>query len=206
MELSEFSSAQVQQRGNQLLVSHGDDKSLLVTFYMESVRQGAESEKAGRNIFKDEPFIWIRFAGDKTREIKRRVDLRGKNGQPPDPERFPRQWAAFQNSQAEVHEGTPLEEWGPIAKSEALNYKGLNIHTVEQLASVGDHLLHNLGHGARELRDKAIAWLRASTDSSETLRLQAENDRLREDLEALKQQVAELAQKKRGRPPKGEAE
>lgn len=184
----EFATAQVEKRGSQLFVKHGGDEDLIATFVMESVRLGAESEKAGRNIYRDVPFLWIRFPGDRTREVKRKASDADKA-------RFPRQWAAFQNQQTEAHEGTPIEDWGPISKSLALTYKGLNIHTVENLAAVGDHLLKNLGHGAREIRDKARAWLKSAEGSAELLSLKSENDSLRSDIEMLKQQIAELGKK-----------
>lgn len=204
MDTQEFASATVAGKGNRLTVSHGGDESLIVRFYLESVHQRFESEQAGRPIYKDVPYIWIQFPGDRTRDIRRKVDFNGKHGLP-DPERFPKQWAAYERQQEVVQEGTPLEEWGPISKSLALTYKGLNIHTVEQLASVGDQLLHGLGHGARELRDKAVAWLRSTEDSSEVMKLQSENAQLRQDLDMLKQQVEELSDKpKRGRPKKPE--
>lgn len=207
MDLAEFAPATVSGRGNQLAVSHGGDENLIVVFYLESVHQGAESEKAGRPIYKDVPFIWIRFPGDRTREVKRKVDVKGKNGATPDPERFPRQWAAFQRQQQQVQEGTPIEQWGPISKSTAMTYKGLNVHTVENLASVPDSALHNLGHGAREMRDKAIAWLKAATDSAETTRLASENQHLRDEIAAMKEQIAELAAKRKpGRPRKDDDE
>jgi hypothetical protein len=207
MEFAEFAQPTVSGRGTQLNVKHGGDENLIVEFYMEPVLQGHESEKEGRQIFKDVPFIWIRFPGDRTRERRRRVDMRGKDGAIPDPDRFPRQWSAFQRKHAQVQEGTPIENWGPISKSQALTYKGLNVHTVENLAAVNDTALHNLGHGARMLRDKAIAWIKASKDSAETMRLAAENQQLRDDLAALKEQVAELAAKRKpGRPRKEESD
>lgn len=196
---AEFAQAIVQGKGNNLSVVHGDDSGLIVEFYMEPVLQGAESEKEGRRIYKDVPFIWIRFVGDRTREVRRKVDLKGRNGIP-DPERFPRQWQAFQRKTAPVAMGTPIEQWGPIDRSQALTLKGVNIHTVENLAAVPDTALHNLGHGARVLRDKAIAWLKAAGDSAETTRLAAENQHLKDELAALKEQVAELAARKKPGP------
>lgn len=195
MEQPLFASANVKQSGNSLAVVHGEDHGLIVTFYMESVLQGAESSKAGRPIYKDEPYIWIRFPGDKTREVKRRVDMAGRRGLP-DQVRFPRQWAAFQNQHEAVHEGTPLEEWPPISKSVALNLKGVNVHTVEHLAAVPDTTLHNLGHGGRQLRDKAIAWLKSAEGSAELLALKSENQTLKDDMEIMKQQIAALGAKK----------
>jgi len=199
MEHAEFAQPTVSGRGNQLAVSHGGDENLIVTFQIEPVLQGAESEKAGRPIYKDTPMVWIRFPGDRTREVYTRAKLEHQ-------QRFPRQWAQFQQKVAQVQVGTPIEEWGPISKSHALTLKGANIHTVENLAACADATLHNVGHGARALRDKAIAWLKAAADGAETNRLAAENQQLKDELAALKEQVSELAKKKRKFPNKDESE
>jgi hypothetical protein len=198
LETTAFSNAQVHQRGNTLQVAHGGDDSLIVAFYMESELQGFASEEAGRPIYKDVPYIWIRFPGDRTREVKRRVDTKGKNGYP-DQDRFPRQWAAFQRGQQDVQEGTPLEQWSAISRSTALTYKGMNIFTVENLAAVNDSSLQAMGHGAREMRDKAIAWLKSSEDGAEAMRLAAENKRKDDRIEALENQLSELAAKVDGK-------
>lgn len=192
MDSTEFAQGVVRGNGNVMAVSHGGDESLIVVFYNESVKQGHASEKAGRPIFQDVPYVWIRFPGDRTREVKKKANDEYK-------QRFPRQWAAFERQEQVVEVGTPLEQWGPISKSSALNYKGMNIHTVENLAAVSDTTLHNLGHGGRDMRDKAIAWLKSSGDSAEAMRLATENQALKDDVAMLKAQMAELASKKRSK-------
>ena len=202
MEATEFAGASIQKKGSEIVVSHGNDSGLLVQFYLEAELQGAESEKMGRSIYRDVPYIWIRFPGDRNRETRRRVRPIGAGN---DTERFPSQWASFQNKQEIPQEGTAIEEWGPISKSMALNYRGINIHTVEHLAAVPDSILSQMGHGARDLRDKAIAWLKASEGDAELLALQKKTTDQEADIEMLKQQIAELAnaaveKPKRGRP------
>jgi uncharacterized protein YigA (DUF484 family) len=56
--------------------------------------------------------------------------------------------------------------------------------------------------GYMELRSKAKAWLLAAKDSALVTRQAAENDRLQGEIEALKEQIAQMAQPKRGRPAK----
>jgi hypothetical protein len=197
MEVAEFASPTIKGRGTQLEVSHGGDENLIVNFLMEPVLQGAESEKAGRPIYKDTPMVHIRFPGDRTREVFTKAKLEHQ-------QRFPRQWAQFQQKVEQVQTGTPLEQWGPISRSHAMTLKGSNIHTVENLAAVPDSVLHTIGHGARELRAKAITWLKTSQDGAESLRLAAENQSLKDDIAMLKEQVAELAKRKPGRPRKDE--
>lgn len=198
MEATTFSGARVGNfsGGGIAPVAHADDSALIVQFYLHAVRQGAASEKAGRDIFKDEEYVWIRFAGDRTKEVRRPVDLEGRSGHAPDPERWPKAWMAFKNSQAQVHEGTPLEQFPILGTSTVLNFKAYNIHTVEQLAAVSDAVIHNLGTGAMDLREKAKAWLKAAADASAVTQMQSELAKRDADIAALKAQIADLAKQK----------
>lgn len=191
-----FAQANVKQSGNSLHVEHGTDSNLYVEFEMVSMPQPFESEKAGRPIFKDVPHIKILFPGDRTKQIFRPINEDDKM-------RFPRHYQAFLNQETQVQEGTPITEWPPLTKSEAQELKGINIHTVEALAGMPDTAL--TWFGAREKRDRAKAFLAASKDSSAITKLMSENERLRTDLEAMKNQINELATpKKRGPKPSEE--
>lgn len=193
----EFATAQVHKAGNQLHVTHGDDRGLFVTFYNEAVHQGADSERQGRPIFKDVPHVHILFPGDRTKEVRRPVKMHGDESSPSDPERWPVQWEAFKSQSETQVQGVPITEWAPITKSQAMELKALHIHTVENLAELPDHTLTWMG--ARELRERARSFLAASADGAENARLRAENEALRTDVEMLKRQMSELmAAQKRG--------
>jgi len=200
----EFASPIVHKSGNSLHVSHGDDSGLYVEFYMEAEHQAFKSEEEGYPVYKDVPYVRIIFPGDNTKKVVRPVNERGHEGSPSDPERWPRQWQAFTNQSVQVNEGTPIDQWPPITKSTALLLKGMNIHTVQQLAGVSDTALTWLG--ARDMREKAKAYIAHAADSASTLKLQSENEALKADIEILKKQFAELAAAKKGpgRPPKEE--
>ncbi|KAE8757315.1 chromosome partitioning protein ParA [Paraburkholderia madseniana] len=187
----DFAQARIVESGNQLHVTHGDDSRLYVEFTMEAIHQTFESEKEGRPIFKDIPHIRIHFPGDRTKQIFRPVKFEDDYQGPADPRRFPNQWRAFDAQQEQVQTGTPIEHWGPLTKSQAMEFKAMHIHTVEQLAGVSDA---NLGWlGARELRDKAISWLAQAESGKEALRLQGELEKRDADIEELRRQVKELA-------------
>ncbi|MCW3678219.1 chromosome partitioning protein ParA [Burkholderia cenocepacia] len=189
----DFATPHIHQQGNSLHVSHGDDSGLFVEFSLEPIHQEAESEKQGRPIYKDVAHIRIHFAGDRTKMIFRPVKMQDDQQGPSDPRRFPRQWAAFQEQRSQVQEGTPLEHWPPLSRSEVLSMKAMHIHTVEQLAAMADSNLSWLG--ARELREKAIAWLKNAEDGKEVVRLTAENEQLRADLDVQREQTRELAER-----------
>jgi|ERR1700741_1292490 len=172
-------------------VQHGDDRGLFAEFENRAIYQEYASKQAGRAIYKDIPYVNIRFAGDKTKVVTRPAKLeRTADGVPTDAERFPKQWKAFEMQQEQVGEGLPVTEWPPITKSQALELKSLNIHTVEQLGAMSDSGLTWLG--ARQLRDLAQAWLSQEGDGAKVTQVIAENQKLRNDLEIIKQQMASM--------------
>jgi hypothetical protein len=154
----DLAQATIHKSGNSLHVSHGDDKGLYVLFHYEAVEVPFRSEQEKRPIFEDRPFITILFPGDNTRKTVRPVKMEADTSGPSDPERWPRQWAAFQSQSEQPSIGTPLTEWASITKSQAMMLKGLQIHSVDQLAAVPDHALNWLG--AREMKQKAIEFLK----------------------------------------------
>jgi len=184
-----LANAQVIQEGNNYYVQHGSDKDLLVTFSNIPILQDYESQVQGRPIYKDVPYIEIVTAGNTKNRVHRAVKMQGDGVMPSDIERFPRQWDAFQRQAEQVFEGTPITEYAPVSKSQALELKAQNIHTVEHLAAVSDSVVDSIGLGGRKLRENARSWLEQAKSGSEITRLQAENDTLRTDVELLKKQI-----------------
>lgn len=126
----------------------------IAEFYVEAVPNNFRTEKEGRPIFDDVEFVKILVPGDRRTEVVRRVTEEHRY-------RWPRQYEAFQRGIIPAEEGTPIEQWPPITPAMAKTLAFLNIRTVEALAAVSDTALAEIGLGARELRQKAIAWLGA---------------------------------------------
>jgi uncharacterized membrane protein YccC len=88
----------------------------------------------------------------------------------------------------------------------------MNLFTIEQIAEASDITCQAMGAKGREWRTKAQAFIATSTETAAAQRFAAENERLRADLDSLREQVntlrvAELdAPKKRGRPRKDSVE
>lgn len=197
-----FTEPKITQRGNNYHVSHGSDDGMYVEFHMMPIENKARSAEEGRPIFEDREFVTIRIVGDNKTVVTRPVRTEWDANQPPDTERWPRQYQAFKNQQSQVIEGTPVTEWSMITKADAMSLKAINIHTVEMLAALGENNLQWLG--ARKMRDMAKAYLEQAQGNSGMTRLIEENEMLKKDIEALKNQMAAfMADKpKRGRPPK----
>jgi len=160
------------------------DSKLFVQFRMHAVKAGGKSEAAGRPIFEDIPYIRIHVPGDKTTVIDEPVNDIHK-------ERFPVQWEKFQKGMQQAPEGTPVEQWPLITTGQAMEFKAMNIFTVEQLASMNDAAAQKF-MGGYELRRKAETFLKVAKDTGEAQRLATENDELKGMLAALKEGQARL--------------
>lgn len=173
-------------------------QGVFVQFYTDAVELRFESEKQGRPIFKDLPHIRKMIPGDASTVIERVAkehDIR----------MFPREWEIFQRQQSTAISGTPLEQWPQITRAQVKEAKYFEVHTVEQMAELSDMSCQRLGMGFADLRTKAQVYLAAAAGTAAETAQAAENERLRGEIELLKQQMAEVAPR-RGRPPKTETE
>lgn len=168
---------------NGTMATHGSDKNLAVEFSYEPFHLEFQSRQEGRQIYEDRPFITIYYPGDSTKVTRRFAEEL-------DFQRFAPQWDAFQRQASQAATGFPLKEWTQITKSQAMELGAMHIHTVEQLASVPDGQLRVLG--ANDLVARAKAYVSATSDHALESRLQADNDTLRAEMEALRNQMAEI--------------
>jgi hypothetical protein len=158
-------------------------------FFYRPMKNNKQSLEAGRDIYEDRAFIKILIPGDKDNNVVRPVREKDK-------QRFPRQWQAFENREHQTREGTLLSEWAALPRTQVEELKYFNIHTVEDLANMSDV---NVGKimGGNALKQKAADYIEACRDNAPMERMREENQQLRNELEALKSQVAELSQPKR---------
>jgi hypothetical protein len=156
------------------------DESLLVKFETRQKQDKAESQAAGRPIFKDVVYIDIRSPGNRAGGVSRPVRDWDKT-------RFPKHWEAFQARHEMPQEGTPLEEWPPIPRSLVEEFKHYHIQTVEQLADVSDGNLQNF-MGGQTWKAKAQAFLAAAGDQKQAQKIEKE-------LASRDEKIAELSAK-----------
>jgi hypothetical protein len=156
------------------------DSRLAVQFYKKSMKQEDASAEAGRPIFKEFDFVRIMIPGDNLTEIDTYAQESHK-------QRFPRQWAHYQN-QVAGHEdiiGTPLDQWPQVTRSQAEELRGLKFYTVEAIADCSDQQLQRIGMVAgmspHNFRLKAKAFLNLANDSAEVAQRESELQALREE-------------------------
>ena len=171
---------------------HNADSHLHVEFYVYD-----------KEPYKDKPFVRIIVPGDKTTIIDQPVRDDHK-------QRFARQWLYFQmqNNNAEVI-GVPLTQW---VKDDPENFNDMQMaelqifkfQTVEQVATASDSQLQRIGMGAVGLREMARRYLSVKNQSSsqtEIEKMKQEHAEMKEQMAAL---LAQLSEKKVGRPKREE--
>jgi len=160
--------------------TQGADARLAVQFYKKSVKQDIASDEAGRPIFKEFDFVRIMIPGDNLTEIDTYAQESHK-------QRFPRQWAHYQNQVANHEDivGTPIDQWPQVTRSQADELRGLKFHTVESIADCSDQQLQRIGMVAgmspHNFRLKAKAFLNLANDSAEVAQREAEMQALKEE-------------------------
>lgn len=161
------------------------DGALFVQFFTKPVEMKARSEKEGRPIFEDRDFIRIQIPGDDTTMVERQIKDEDKA-------RFPSAWAAYQTGRDVPLDGTPVDQWPAISRSQAEELKRLNCRTLEQLCALSDQQAKKCGMGVFELRAKAKAFLEVSKDAAAAQRYAADYERMRADIESRDNEIRKL--------------
>jgi len=175
---------------------------LFVEFFTDAIENPSLSAKEGRPIFEDKEFVRIRFAGDQKNVLVAPAHMAGTvrdemtNKPLTYAQRFPKHYEAFKAGLAYIGGGTPIKEAPFLTEANRKELAALNIHTLEALAELDGAALARLGMGGRALKDKAIAFIAKASGSADVTRLAGENAAMKEQIEAMQRQMAELMQKK----------
>ncbi len=133
--------------------AQGDDSKVIAEFRMHPVVDGIASKEAGRTIKRDVPYIKIIQPGEAGKST---YDQPATDAEV---QRFPRQWAAFQAGQKQEIVGSRLDLLFPESPAIVENLRSVGVFTIEQLATLPDTGLQNVGMGARQWQEKAKAYL-----------------------------------------------
>ena len=183
------------------------DSRLNVKFYQRAINNEFKSALEGRPIMEMRDFILIEVPGDNLTVIDTFAVDEHK-------ERFPVQWARYQNEKTDGDiEGTLLNDWPVLNAAIAAELKHFKFYTVEQVAAASDAQLNTLGMAAGmsplALRDKAKAYLGSAKDTALVQQQADELSKRDEIIARMEAQIAELAQqanKPKATPKKANAE
>lgn len=170
------------------------------------------SKTEGRAVYKDEDWVVLRIDGNTA--INRPVDEwfvslneKVKNGKEEFSlvDAYKKMYEAFKEGKETPLNGTDIRLWPIVTKAQAENLIQNGLRTIEDLSVCDDPTLRRIGHGARELQNKAKAHLEATSGkAAEKIvdmekKLQELADQNQQLIEALAEKMKE---KPKGRPPK----
>jgi hypothetical protein len=134
---------------------HHGDANLLVKFFLHPRLNQTKTAEAGRPIYIETPYIQIMQPGNKDSIVIRPATDMDKH-------RFAEHFRKFEARETEDHiEGTLLEEWPGVTRSQCEELRYLNIRTVEQLGGMADSNAQNV-MGLNMLKQKAVKFLEDS--------------------------------------------
>ena len=112
---------------------------------------------------------------------------------------FRKKYEMWKEGQEAPVNGTSIKEWPLLSPAQVSNLMACHILTIEDVAEMTEMAMQQAGMGSRELKTKASEWLKGKEISEAAM---LENNKLKQEIEELKAQMAEfLADKpKRGRP------
>lgn len=155
-------------------------------FFKSAVENPVKTKKAGRAMFDEVEMVTIVIPGDKlTKPTFEVTDKHRRN--------YPDDYAAFLRGEERAASGTPLEHWPIMTTSKVAELKAIGILSVDELADLSDSFLQQLGMGGRELREQARAFRTQAANGATEAAAAKENTILREQIELLKTQMAELS-------------
>jgi chaperonin cofactor prefoldin len=157
-------------------------------FMTMEVKDEAASAARGRYVGRKVEMVRIIIPGDKHNIVERRV-------RESDKQRWPKQWEAFRRMEDFVPDGTIIDTWPMLSKSQVEDLKYNNIYTVEAIADLPDDKLSALGLGGRMLRKHAQAFIETAKKGVVPAQLVSENERLNGQVNLLVNQIAELTRR-----------
>lgn len=156
---------------------------LCVRFHLQPVLDQKASDKEHRPIYVEKEYVEIRVPGDRTLSVDEEVTDDHKR-------RFAQAYQAWKLRGETASDGMPLEQWPGATKADVEELRFFNVRTVEQLAALTDANARNIGK-VLNLRKKAQDWIEASKGHAPIARLEGENAKLANEIEALKAALKE---------------
>lgn len=151
------------------------DLGLGVAFHVEAVQNQRKSKEAGRPIFDNVEHVTITFPGDNKRKLVAPAHeihyVTHARRQMTYAERFPEVYKAFRDSGEVLVSGTPLSELPALTEAQRAELRAQKIHSIEQLAQLPDSIVKRMGMGARDMREKAEAYLISASGTAEVAEL-----------------------------------
>ena len=168
--------------------------TLNVTFFTKARENKRLSREAGRPIFEDVEMVKVAVPGERLTTVvaPAHEPHRIGGGVTTYAKRFADVYAQFKADAAQTVSGTPLSEAPFLTEAKRAELRAVNIHVIEQLASLGEGEAKRVGVGGGKIIAEAKAYLhRADATVAER-----EKQEMREAMEAMRAELEALKAKK----------
>ena len=195
---SDFSShTGIQWNGNVGVVEYGGGaRGQLAIFYNKSIHNPVRSQQEGRPVFEDRVFIRVAPPGE-------RLNIVDRPATRADQQRWPVQFAQFQQNKEQTPEGTPIDLLYPEKPAVAATLRANGVHTIEQCSELSGNAIDSIGMGAQgwvNAAQKYVSYANrgvAITQHRKDLEQRdAEIRMLRHQLEEMQQEMAGIRMEK----------
>ena len=138
-------------------------------FFIESIPDELATAREGRPIFRDQERVELLTPGNSLNVPVQIVSNEHRT-------RWPKQYEAFRQGQEMSADGTPLEQWPILKRSQVLELKAMNLMTVEHVRDMNDHATQAFMGGLR-LRQLAKSYLDDAEAGAALSKATADNER-----------------------------
>ena len=155
-------------------------------FFVDAIRSKAKSDLTKRSVYDDVEMVEIIVPGDNRSIVCERVKDEHRY-------RWPDAYRAFKEGREAPLEGTPCSEWAYLSPAQIATFAAANIKTVEDIANCSDANLPALGStGARDLRERAKHFLKATEGAAPLAELQSRVNALEAQAVVDRQTIGDL--------------
>lgn len=180
-----------------------EDRPPYVSFEVRSTEDRTASLAAGHYVSKDVDYALITPVGGRDMVERPVEDWLNHLEAMVREQRFSATWydqyrtlyKMWKEKQELPETGIAVRNWPMASPSDVKSLLDANVRTVEDLAAANEETLNRIGMGSRALKDRAVAFLRATGPAkvaNELASLQAENANLRVRNESLEARIASL--------------
>lgn len=183
-----YDQAAVARQGWGVAASGPSDDQMTVGFYRKDVINAAKSREAGKPVYESRDYVKISHPGEANLQVTD-VPVNENHVQ-----RFPRQWAQYQNGVQQVPDGVPITLLFPAHPHIATTLRGYNIHTVEQLANLSAQGISSIGMGALDWVNGAKRYMERASKGVDHHKFETMVAAKDQEIATLKRQMQELTQ------------
>lgn len=172
---------------------------------LSSDLDGAKTKELGRPVYKTNEYVRVSVPGNTQNIVvclahEKRFTDRASGDRLSYADAFPEEYRLFKQGMDEQIIGTPLAELPALTNAKRAELKAVGIRTIEDLAAMEGSVIKKFGMEGPSLKTMAVNYLDRAKGLAVDARNAAENAALRAELEAVKEQLSQIAKASRGEP------